>query len=384
VSAKVIVVGAGAIGAATALRLVHAGARVTVVEADGPGTGTSATTFAWIGASSRGLRPYFDLNVAGVTAHRRLRAELGPRPWYHPTGSLVWHTDPAQAADIVANVGELREAGYAATLLTPERALAIEPSLRIAPEVDHVAFHPDEGYADAREMAADLTRLAQDEGARLRCGADVVGIDEDASGVVVVLADGDRLEADLVVLCGGRHTGALAGLAGTAIPMIDTAERGSYMIGLLVTTTVLPEPVGRVVIADDRMIRPGGDGRLLLHTDEHDRLVEPAGGEEHVAEIARQVVEATRPYVAMPPDAAVERSVVGLRALTADMLPAVGWVPGSNRVYAAVTHSGITIAPALGELVASEVAGGAEEPLLAPFRPGRFATTTLTRRPTDE
>ena len=62
------------------------------------------------------------------------------------------------------------------------------------------------------------------------------------------------------------------------------------------------------------------------------------------------------------------------RALTADLLPAAGFIPGSERVYAAVTHSGITIAPAMGELVAAEVITGNEEPLLAPFRPGRFAT----------
>ena len=49
------------------------------------------------------------------------------------------------------------------------------------------------------------------------------------------------------------------------------------------------------------------------------------------------------------------RAVVGLRALTADLLPAVGRL--SDRTYVAVTHSGITLAPALGELVAAEVLG---------------------------
>lgn len=369
-SQKVVVVGAGAIGGATALRLAHAGASVTVVEANGPGTGTSSTSFAWIGASSLGLREYFDLNEAGVAAYRRLRAELGPRPWYHSAGSLVFHTEPAAAAAIAENVGDLRELGYSASLLTPARALALEPALRIAPQVEHVAFYPDEGYADGRELAADMIRLAQDEGAELRCDAEVVAIDEDDSGATVALATGDRIEADAVVICAGRHTGELAGLVGHPIPMM---EGGGYLIGLIVTTTELPEPIRRVVIADDRMIRPGGGGRLALHTDEHDRMLRPDGGDEpQLAEIAGLVIEATRPYVAMPDDAGVAKAVVGWRALTADLLPAIGWI--SDHVYAAVTHSGITIAPACGELVAAEIAGGTEEPLLAPFRPGRFAT----------
>lgn len=42
-------------------------------------------------------------------------------------------------------------------------------------------------------------------------------------------------------------------------------------------------------------------------------------------------------------------------------------------LYLAVSHSGVTVAPALGRLVADEVAEGAAGGLLAPFRPGRFA-----------
>ena len=85
------------------------------------------------------------------------------------------------------------------------------------------------------------------------------------------------------------------------------------------------------------------------------------------------MLDAARAHVVVPEALGVTRAVVGLRALTADLLPAVG--PLSDRTYVAVTHSGITLAPALGELVAAEVLGRGEEPLLAPFRPDR-----LTRR----
>jgi len=64
----VVVVGAGAVGAAVALRLAQGGASVTVVDAREPGDGTSSTSFAWIGASAAALRDYRALNVAGVEA----------------------------------------------------------------------------------------------------------------------------------------------------------------------------------------------------------------------------------------------------------------------------------------------------------------------------
>jgi glycine/D-amino acid oxidase-like deaminating enzyme len=59
--------------------------------------------------------------------------------------------------------------------------------------------------------------------------------------------------------------------------------------------------------------------------------------------------------------------------MPADRLPIVGPVPWLDTLYVAVTHSGVTVAPALGRLVAREVADGEPDGLLAPFRPGRFA-----------
>jgi glycine/D-amino acid oxidase-like deaminating enzyme len=56
-----------------------------------------------------------------------------------------------------------------------------------------------------------------------------------------------------------------------------------------------------------------------------------------------------------------------------DRLPIVGPVPWLESLYLVVTHSGVTVAPALGRLVAREVAAGEPDGLLAPFRPGRFA-----------
>jgi glycine/D-amino acid oxidase-like deaminating enzyme len=69
--------------------------------------------------------------------------------------------------------------------------------------------------------------------------------------------------------------------------------------------------------------------------------------------------------------ASVESAAVGVRPLPADGLPAVGWVRAPGGLYVVVTHSGVTLAPLLAELVTREV-HGSTEPLLAPFRPDRF------------
>jgi glycine/D-amino acid oxidase-like deaminating enzyme len=369
-STRCLVVGAGVVGAATAFRLAEAGADVELIDAAGPGAGTSGTTFAWVGASPLGLWDYFEINVAGMAAHRRLRAELGQADWYHSPGSLTWHSDRDAANGLVARVAELREVGYPAALISAARARELEPDLRLAPSVEQVASFPDEGYASPRPMIAELVALARQRGVRTRWNAPVVALED---GPAAVLASGERIEADAVVLCCGRWSGEVAGLAGLDIPMI-AGEAGSLALGLIVLTAPAGSRLRRLLLADDLMIRPDGAGRLLLHSDAHDRRVDPNGPREQIDAIATDVIEAVFEHLEVSQIPPLADAVVGVRALTADLLPAVGWRSGTAGVYVAVTHSGVTLAPVLGELIAAEIVGGTDERLLRPFRPTRFAT----------
>lgn len=373
----VIVIGAGVIGAATSLRLAESGVDVVLIDAAAPGAGTSSTSFAWVGASPLGLWTYFDLNVAGMAAYRRLRSELGAIRWYTSSGSLVWYSDSVAGAALAERVRELRDVGYSATLIEAAEASRLEPDVRFAATVEQVASYPDEGYAFPGPMIANLVALARERGLATQWGARVVGIDEGEDRVAVRLASGERLEARSVAICGGRWTGEIARLAGAEIPMLAANEPGDLPIGLLVLTRPGLHGIRRLLLADDLMIRPDGAGRLLLHSDEHDRKIDPASAGERHDEIASEVVDAASRHLNVAAAPAAAHAFVGIRALTVDLLPAVGWLPGSGRIYAAVTHSGITLAPILGELIAAEIAAGADEPLLRPFRPSRFAIGEL-------
>jgi glycine/D-amino acid oxidase-like deaminating enzyme len=80
---KMIVIGAGVMGASVAFRLAQAGADVTVIEATRIGGGTSGISFAWINTHKKPPRSYHDLNVGGIPL-RVLRARTSdparPRP----------------------------------------------------------------------------------------------------------------------------------------------------------------------------------------------------------------------------------------------------------------------------------------------------------------
>jgi glycine/D-amino acid oxidase-like deaminating enzyme len=69
---------------------------------------------------------------------------------------------------------------------------------------------------------------------------------------------------------------------------------------------------------------------------------------------------------------ALERYTVGYRPMPSDGFPIVGRARDLAGLYLAVTHSGITLAPAIGLFAAEELLDGRREDLLAPYRPTRF------------
>jgi glycine/D-amino acid oxidase-like deaminating enzyme len=65
---------------------------------------------------------------------------------------------------------------------------------------------------------------------------------------------------------------------------------------------------------------------------------------------------------------------VGVRSMPLDGKPAVGAVGSLGGLYLLVSHSGVTLAPVLGRLVAQEL-GGVPSPELEAYRPNRFEST---------
>jgi glycine/D-amino acid oxidase-like deaminating enzyme len=64
---------------------------------------------------------------------------------------------------------------------------------------------------------------------------------------------------------------------------------------------------------------------------------------------------------------------IGVRPVPADDVSIVGALPGLANAYVVATHSGVTLGPLLGRLIAEEVTTGRPAAQTAPFRPDRFA-----------
>ncbi len=67
-----------------------------------------------------------------------------------------------------------------------------------------------------------------------------------------------------------------------------------------------------------------------------------------------------------------EAARIVTRPVPGDGYSAVGWVPGVDGLYLAVTHSAVTLSAHLGSVIAGELLGGAPDEALSSFRPARF------------
>jgi glycine/D-amino acid oxidase-like deaminating enzyme len=354
-----VVVGAGIIGAAVARRAAEHGARVTVVEANRPAGGTSLATFSWVNAVGKQPRAYFDLNVAGIAEHRRLVEELGDATWYHAGGNLEWST----SADALRERVERHAAwGYAVSLVDPSEARRLEPGIHLE-DGAAAAFYPDDGWVDPVLLVG---RLLDHEGVTVASGIPVAAIGMDAGRATgVKLASGTRIEADHVVVATGPSAPQLLDPLGFSLPM-------RHAPGLLAFTEPAATGVGRILHGPGVAIRPDGSGRLLLAADDLDKRLEPAGGSLSILDARAELLDRARRAVPALAGVPVEATRIGFRAVTADGFPAVGPVPGVEAAYVVVAHSGVTLAPLLGRLVAGEVLDGTPDVTLDEYRPDRF------------
>jgi glycine/D-amino acid oxidase-like deaminating enzyme len=124
--------------------------------------------------------------------------------------------------------------------------------------------------------------------------------------------------------------------------------------------------VAHVLEPPELNLRQDAQGRILCGGEAGGSAIDREPGV-----IADDLVERARALFDEP-ELALERIIIGQRPMPADEHPIIGPITGHGGVYAAVMHSGVTLAPGVAELVASEVMGEADVPLLAPFRPDRF------------
>ena len=234
VGAEAIVIGAGVIGSAIAFELARAGRRVVVVDrASGPGLGSTSASSAVIRynfSTLAGVATAWESHFCWSSWAEHLGHDVGALARFERSGVVVLDADvtPRSAwLPLFDQVGVPYEEWDSATLA--ERVPAIDTGRYWPPKsIDDdrfwsdatgtlgAVYTPDAGYVTDPQLAAqNLAAAAVREGAEFRFRSTVTAVESGQGRVrAVVLADGTRFAAPVVVNAAGPWSGRLNELAG--------------------------------------------------------------------------------------------------------------------------------------------------------------------------
>ncbi|MCB2135664.1 MAG: FAD-binding oxidoreductase [Rhodobacteraceae bacterium] len=353
----ILVIGAGITGAAIAHRLAGAGATVTVLDAGLPAGGASGRSFGWINANNYLTEEHFHLRVAAMEAFRAAAADMAPVSvdW---CGAISWEEAGEALHRTAATLGDL---GYPLRILDRRAFATLEPGVANPPE--EAILYGAEGAVDLSALTERLLTAAAAHGARLCIGTPVTGLHLTAGRVGGVETAEGVIRADRVVVAAGTGSATLLASAGIALPMLRRP-------GLLMRTRPVARAIRHILASPEQELRQDAAGRILAPTS-------PAHQSDDATDIwdlPTSLAEATLGRLRrMLPGATLdwEQVTLAFRPVPGDGLPVVGETSVEG-LYAAVMHSGATLAPLIGQLVAREIAKGEVQPMLSPFRPARF------------
>ena len=389
----IVVVGGGIIGAACAFELAGRGASVTLLEKDELAAGASGRNLGYLDTSKD--------PVLAPLARRSLEryAEISadpPTPFFlddEPLGTLAVTIDQDELGDLRAWAASAEAVGVRVEGVD-DRLRELEPEL--SPDVLE-AYLLHEGHrVDPLALTVCLGALARGAGATIRHHAPARRLVARGDRVTGVVTDDGIVGADTVVLAAGPWSPAIARPLGVSLPIASARgwlvhaapERPLFrhwiqsgarrlLAGREPATTSEPGELrlsmrefGEAGETRDvsPMIQPAPDGSVLTGTSR-----EPSfAADPFDLDVPRIVAAQAARLVPALADAPVLSTWSGVRPVSPDERPMLGWVREGLFVATGHGSEGVILGAGTAELVAALVLG-AEPPLdTAPFDPARF------------
>jgi glycine oxidase len=367
---EVIVVGGGVIGLSIAWRAAQCGIGVTLLERERFGSGASraaAGMLAPIAEADYGDagRELLELGLSSAAAWPAFAEELaracGRPSRLRAAGTLLLARDRDEAEALERDLEYRQRLGLAVKRLLPSEARRLEPalapSLRLALQID------GELSVDPRWACEALVIAARAAGANLVDQCDVAELLRgDGCVTGVVLAGGQELSADNVVLAAGAWSGSLADVAVRAVKGQIMRLRDPDGAGL----------VERTLRFEGGYLVPRGDGGYVLGASAEERGFDTSVTARPVYELLRDASELVPGLLELE----IEEIMSGLRPGSPDNLPLIGRSE-EPRLILACGHfrNGILLAPLTAMLVVRALEGGE---LPAAVLPGRKLSDGVT------
>lgn len=367
---RVGVVGAGVLGASLAHHLRLRGAEVTLVDAVGPGSGTSSR-----GAGLLGEGGWHETSIRLVTRSLQLLqafsdecARLAIPFKLNVTGSTTLVPE-GLVGSARALAALQREAGADVREVPPAGVPALPRHAGLDLAGVAAAFHyPRDAWALPRMYTEVLTMGLEEAGARVLRGAARLAAE---GGRALLRVDGAPLDVDAVVVAAGIRTRALLREAGVDAPLLAYRTQA-----LRVTHPRAHEVPILHDAAQGSYLRPSFPGQLVIGNGTTTHPEDPDGwdadADDAFIELSLARLRRRFPFLA---EARASDAWAGLDAATPDRLLLAGKHPHLDGLWllAGGNGHGFMRAPATGESLAAVMMGERPRIDLAAYDPARFS-----------
>ena len=370
---NVAIIGAGVIGLGIAWRLAMRGVPVAVFDKGACGAGASHAAAGMLAACAEaepGEEALVTLGRASQARWPAFAAELkqasGVDVGLRPEGTLVVALTSDDQARLNHQLVFQQKLGLPLQWITAAETRRREPHL--AGKLAGAVFSPEDTQVDNRKLATALRIAAEAAGASISEHQAVKTISNDAGRVDgIVLADGRKVAADVVVLAAGAWSRSIDGLAPELRPPVRPIKGQMLALRMDPTAPLLTH----VVWAPGAYLVPRLDGRLLVGATVEEKGYDTsltAGGILTLLEAAWRVVPAVE-------ELPIDEMWVGHRPGSRDDAPILGTGLIDGLIYATGHHrNGILLTPITADAIAELVLEGAADPAIRPFSIERFGS----------
>ena len=363
--ARVVIVGGGIMGLGLAYHLCRRGdADVVVLESGYLNAGAS-------GRNGGGVRAQWSTPTMIHLARRsleicgRFAAEMGINVWFRRGGYLFLAPDRRQVELIDRNARLQTAHGLRTRVLTPAQAREIVPQLD-GSRFLAASFNPDDGVVFPWPFLWGYAGRAEALGARVATFTRATGFETRGRRIEAVLTDRGRIRAEVVVNAAGAWSRELAALAGVRLPNRPVRHE------ILVTEALEPWLGPLVsVLGTGLYFSQSLRGEIVggVGDPQEPEGLEAGSSLRFLARFARGLAE----LVPLAAGLKVIRQWAGCYDVTPDNNPILGAAGFENflQLSGFVGH-GFMMAPAVTELMAEWMTGGAPDEIFQRFTLQRF------------
>jgi glycine oxidase len=370
----VAIIGAGVIGLGIAWRLAPRGAQVAVFDRGVAGSGASHAAAGMLAACAEAEPGEEALVALGRESQARwpaFAAELeqtsGVDVGLRPEGTLVVALTADDQARLQHQLVFQHKLGLPLQWISAAETRRREPHL--AGKLAGAVFSPEDTQVDNRKLAAALRIAAEAAGAIVNEHRAVDAISSRAGRADgIVLADGSKVVADVVVLAAGAWSRSIAGVPPELRPPVRPIKGQMLSLRMDQASPLL----SHVVWAPGAYLVPRRDGHLLVGATVEEKGYDTsltAGGMLTLLEAAWRAVPAVE-------ELPIDEMWVGHRPGSRDDAPILGAGAIDGLIYATGHHrNGILLTPITADAIAQLVLDGVADPAIRPFGNERFTPT---------